>query len=321
MLPEKTMLRPIAAARSRLDGSWLRAVLLLACAAVLLVKPAGAMAQAVSVSIAFAPASIQTGGTSRLIITLGNTNPNGAAAVLTSTMTDTLPPGLTVANPAGAGGSCTVGAIGAGAGARSVSYGADATIPAGGCTIQVNVTGTSSTRNTYYTDSIAAGALQTSQGANAAGASATVTVHGGTATVPNVMGMSQSAAAIALQAAGYTLGAVTRAAAPSTTPFNSVLRQVPAAGAPAAPGTPVSLTISSGPNLAANPNQPFTSVPGFVQPYQQSEAAAIERVCALLASSDPSTLSSPRSAICPRTATPSSAATAAATTRRDFKTC
>ena len=285
------MLRSFTAAPSQLGAPWLRAMLLLACAAILVIRPAGTMAQAVSVSIAFAPASIQTGGTSRLTITLGNTSPNGAAAVLTSTMTDTLPPGLTIANPAGAGGSCTVAAIGAGAGARSVSYGAGATIPAGGCTVQVSVTGTSTTRNTYYTDSIAAGALQTNQGANTAGASATVTVHGTNPGVPNVVGMSQSAAAAALAAAGYSLGAVTRATAPSTTPYNSVLRQVPAAGAPAVFGAPVSLTISSGPNLAANPNQPFTSVPGFVQPYQQSEAAAIERVCALLASSDPSTLS------------------------------
>jgi uncharacterized repeat protein (TIGR01451 family) len=282
------MLRSFTAAPSQVGAPWLRAMLLLVCAAVLVIKPAGAMAQAVSVSIAFAPASIQTGGTSRLTITLGNT---GAAAVLASTLTDTLPPGLTVANPAGTGGSCTVGAIVAGAGARSVSYGAGATIPAGGCTLQVNVTGTSTTRNTYYTDSIAAGALQTNQGANTAGASATVTVHGTTPGVPSVVGMSQSAAAAALQAAGYTLGAVTRATAPSTIPYNSVLRQVPAAGAPAVFGAPVSLIISSGPNLAANPNQPFTSVPGFVLPYQQSEAAAIERLCALLASSDPSTLS------------------------------
>ena len=117
-----------------------------------------------------------------------------------------------------------------------MSYGSDAPIPAGGCTIQVNVTGTSTTRNTYYTDSIAAGALQTTQGANAAAANATVTVHGGAATVPNLAGMSQSAAATALQAAGYTLGTVTRAAEPSTVPYNSVLRQVPAPGTAAAPG-------------------------------------------------------------------------------------
>jgi uncharacterized repeat protein (TIGR01451 family) len=286
--PEKMMSRSITAAPSQLGVSWLRAMLLLACAAFLLIKPVGAVA-AVSVSIAFGPASIQTGGTSRLSITLGNTG--AAAAALASTMTDTLPPGLTVANPAGTGGSCTVGAVVAGAGGRSVSYGAGATIPSGGCTIQVNVTGTSTTRNTYYTDSIAAGALQTDQGANAAGASATVTVHGTNPGVPNVVGMSQNAAAAALAAAGYSIGAVTRATAPSTTPYNSVLRQVPAAGAPAVFGAPVSLTISSGPNLAANPNQPFTSVPGFVPPYQQSEAAALERVCALLASSDPSTLS------------------------------
>ena len=82
------MLRSFTAAPSHPSAPWLRAMLLLACTAFLMIKPAGAIAQAVSVSIAFEPASIQTGGTSRLTITLGNT---GAAAVLASTLTDTLP--------------------------------------------------------------------------------------------------------------------------------------------------------------------------------------------------------------------------------------
>src|ERR1700722_19920827 len=136
--------------------------------------PLLALAVPPTVQIAFAPATIQTGTTSRLTITLGNAN-DGAAA-LSAALTDSLPAGLTIANPAALAGSCTAGALTATAGGRAVSYAADAAIPAGGCTIQVNVTGTSATRNTYYTDSIAAGALQTTRGAtNAAGASATVT--------------------------------------------------------------------------------------------------------------------------------------------------
>lgn len=256
-----------------------------------LAGPAVVLAQAPTVSqISFAPAAIPTGGTSQLTITLGNTNAAGGAAALTATLTDTLPAGLTVANPAGIGGSCTVGAVAAAAGGRSVSYSADAVIPVGGCTIQVNVTGTSVARNTYYSDSIPAGALQTNLGNNPAAASGTLTVHGAPA-VPKVVGLSQTSAAAALEAAGFTLGAVTHAPGPANVPYNSVLRQVPAAGAAAAPGTPVTLTISTGPGLATNPNQPLTSAPGFVQPYQQSEAAALERVCASLASADPSILS------------------------------
>jgi len=288
-VPENSMLR-LTPARAEFGGCKARALLLALCSVAVLVWPTGAVAQAPSVTISFAPASIQTGGTSRLTITLGNTNAQGAAAVLSAALTDTLPAGLSVSNPSGVGGSCTIGAVAAAAGGHSVNYGADATIPAGGCTIQVNVTGTSATRNTYYTDSIAAGALQTNLGNNAAAASITLTVHGAAA-VPKVVGMTQTAAANALQAAGFTLGTVSHSTGPSSIPYNSVLSQTPAAGAAAAAGTPVAITISTGPGLAANPNRPLTSVPGFVQPYQQSEAAALERVCAVLQSSDPSKLS------------------------------
>jgi outer membrane lipase/esterase len=256
----------------------------LALAAVLLLA-APALAQP-TVSISFAPAAIQTGGTSRLTLTLGNTNADGAAAALTANLTDTLPPGLTLANPSGLGGSCTTGAVAAAAGGKSVTYSSDATIPVGGCTIQVSVTATTTGRNTYYTDSIPSGALQTNLGSNAAAASASLTVRAA-ATVPKLVGLTQSAAVAALQAAGYTLGTVSHAKGPAGIPYNAVSAQTPAAGAAAAAGTPVAITLSTGPGLATNPNQPLTSVPGFVQPYQQSEAAALERVCAVVASSNP----------------------------------
>jgi uncharacterized protein YhjY with autotransporter beta-barrel domain len=256
--------------------------------ALFLAGSAPALAQQ-TVGLGFAPTAIQSGATSRLTITLGNTNADGAAAALTANLTDTLPPGMTVANPAGVGGTCNVGAVGAAAGGHTVSYGADAVIPSGGCTIQVNVIGTSTTPNTYATDSIPAGALQTNLGSNATGASATLTVHGAAA-VPSVVGLTQTAATAALEAAGYTLGAVTHAPGPANIPYNAVLAQVPAAGAGARAGSPVALTLSSGPGLATNPNRPLTSVPGFVQPYQQSEAAALERVCAAVASENPATL-------------------------------
>jgi outer membrane lipase/esterase len=250
--------------------------------------PLLALAVPPTVQIAFAPATIQTGTTSRLTITLANAN--AGAAALTAALTDSLPAGLSIANPTALGGSCTAGALAAAAGGRAVSYAADATIPAGGCTIQVNVTGTSATRNTYYTDSIAAGALQTDLGNNAATATSTLTVQAA-AVVPNVVGLTQTGAAGALQAAGLTLGAVTKAPGPANIPFNSVFSQTPAAGAAAAAGTAVTVQISTGAGLATNPNRPLTSVQNFVAPYQQSEAAALERVCAALGSADPSSLS------------------------------
>lgn len=257
--------------------------------ALLLTLPLFAAAQAPTVSgIAFAPATIRTGTTSRLTITLGNVN--AGPATLTAALNDTLPTGMTVANPAGLGGTCTAGALTGAPGGKSVSYAAGSFIPPGGCTIQVNVTGTSTTRNTYYTDSIPAGALQTDLGNSPASASGTLTVQAVSA-VPNVVGMSQSAAASALQAAGLTLGTVTKAPGPANIPYNSVFAQAPAAGAAAPAGSAVAVDISTGAGLATNPNRPLTSVQNFVALYQQSEAAALERVCAALGSADPLTLS------------------------------
>lgn len=236
--------------------------------------------------IGFAPATMFSGATSQMTITLGNTNQ--AAAQLLQVLTDTLPAGLTIANPAGLAGSCAGAA--AVAGGRSVSLPTGAAVPPGGCTIQINVTGASAVRNTYYTDSIAAGALQTTLGANAASASGTLTVQAA-ATVPNLHGLSQQAAANALQAAGLSLGAVTKGATTTATPYAAVSSQTPAAGLVVQPGSAVAINISSGAGLATNVNRPLTSVPQFVQPYQESEAAALERLCAALQSADQASLS------------------------------
>jgi len=255
----------------------------------MLAGPRLASAQTVS-SITFAPTSIATGGKSQLTIALGNAIVGAGPAILTQTLTDTLPAGLTVANPAAIGGTCTVGAVGAAAGGGAITYAAGASIPNGGCTITVSVTATSAARSTYYTDSIAAGALVTTLGSNPTAASGTLTVLAAV-TVPNLVGLSQTAAATALQAAGLALGTVTKAPGPAAIPYNAVFTQAPAAGATVPGGSAVLVTISTGKGLATNPNEPLTSVTGFVAPYQLSEAAALERVCAALQSADPSTLS------------------------------
>jgi uncharacterized protein YhjY with autotransporter beta-barrel domain len=258
-------------------------------ALLLLGSPLFASAQSVS-QITFAPASIPSGGTSQLTIVLGNAAPAGTAVTLTQTLTDTLPAGLTVANPAGVAGTCPAGDVGAVPHSGSITYATGSPLPAGGCTISVSVTGTSASRSTYYTDAIPAGALVTTAGSNPAPASGTLTVLAAVV-VPNIVGLSQTAAATALQSAGLALGAVTKAPGPATIPYNAVFTQTPAAGTSVAGGAAVAVTISTGAGRATNPNQPLTSVSGFVQPYQQSEAAAIERVCAALQSADPSTLS------------------------------
>lgn len=125
------------------------------------------------VSKQFAPAVIPPNGTSTLTIFLGNDN--STALTLTSALVDTLPtaPGnIVVKTPSVIGGTCT-GTVTATAGSASVTYANGATIPAGGCTITVNVTGATAG---VHTNNIPAGALKTNAGNNQNPANATLTI-------------------------------------------------------------------------------------------------------------------------------------------------
>lgn len=127
-----------------------------------------------TVSKQFSPTSIPVNGTSTLTIVLGNTN--SSPATLTSALTDTLPTSpanIVVATPNGLGGTCTPGSVTATAGSGSVTYASGATIPAGGCTIIVNVTGT---LNGTYNNSIPVGALRTTLGNNIQAANANLVI-------------------------------------------------------------------------------------------------------------------------------------------------
>jgi uncharacterized protein YhjY with autotransporter beta-barrel domain len=252
---------------------------IIGCAVILLARTFAAMGQVATPptvsGITFAPAAIAAGGTSQMRISFGNTN--AVAAVLTQTLTDVLPAGMTVA-AGGAGGTCTTQLVGATTGSGTVTYGGDAAIPAGGCSITVNVTARTTAPKTDYTNTIPAGALQTTLGANPAGASGTLTVQS-TVSVPNVVGMSQAAAASALQAAGLVLGTVSHSPGPSGVPYNAIYSQNPAAGTTTTSGSAIAINISTGPGNATNPNAPLTSVPNFINPAQLSIAAAFERVC------------------------------------------
>jgi mucin-19 len=128
---------------------------------------------------AFAPATILAGATATLTITLSN--PNTVAAALTAVLTDPLPTGLVVAATPNAATTCSgAGAVTAAAGGSTVSLPVTRSIPAGSsttpgtCTVTVDVT---SDLGAVYTNTIAAGALQTSNGNNAAPASANLTVN------------------------------------------------------------------------------------------------------------------------------------------------
>jgi hypothetical protein len=122
-----------------------------------------------TLSLAFAPPAIDPGGISTLTTTLGNPEP--ALSTLTAPLVVSLPPGVVVAGVPNAGSTCVGGGSPAAiAGGSTVTLPAGNTIPAGGsCTLTVDVT--SNVAGTHLV-SLAAGALVTDTGANAAAADA-----------------------------------------------------------------------------------------------------------------------------------------------------
>ncbi|MGB5065328.1 MAG: PASTA domain-containing protein [Candidatus Competibacter sp.] len=89
-------------------------------------------------------------------------------------------------------------------------------------------------------------------------------------TVPNVVGLSQSAATAALTTAGLTVGTVT-SQNNTAVPPGTVLSQNPAAGAAANPGAAVALVVATGSTLV--------NVPNVVGSTQTSATLAIEGTC------------------------------------------
>lgn len=128
-----------------------------------------------SVAKEFEPAVIAQNGKSRLTIYLGNDN--ALPITLTEDFVDTLPttPGaINVHSTPTVGGTCAPAFIAATAGiGTTVTYKKNAEIPAGGCTISVDVTG--DTAGTH-TNIIAAGALQTNVGNNTDPANAVLSI-------------------------------------------------------------------------------------------------------------------------------------------------
>src|ERR1700733_12228928 len=122
-----------------------------------------------TVSKAFNQATINAGTDSVLTITLSNADSADATG---ATLTDTLPSGVVVANPSSASNSCG-GTFAPSAGDSAVTL-TGGTIPATSfCVLTVEVTAASA--NSYF-NVIAAGALVTINGSNAAPAIATLTV-------------------------------------------------------------------------------------------------------------------------------------------------
>jgi Ice-binding-like len=128
---------------------------------------------------AFSPATINAGGTSALTITLSNSD--ATAASITSPLVDNLPAGVVIGSTPS---STTCGGIVmADAGSSSITL-TGGSIPANGsCTVTVPVTAANSGS---FINSIAAGALVTSNGNNSAPAVATLTVNTPAAIAPTV---------------------------------------------------------------------------------------------------------------------------------------
>ncbi|HMH51152.1 MAG TPA: hypothetical protein VK548_13030, partial [Candidatus Acidoferrum sp.] len=126
-----------------------------------------------TLSKAFGPATIDAGGVSTLTITL--LNPNPTVAILTAPLVDSVPSGVVIAATPNVGTTCGgVGTPVAVAGGSTVTLPAGRSIPANGsCTLTVNVT---AAVGGSYVNTLAAGALVTSNGNNAAPAVATLTV-------------------------------------------------------------------------------------------------------------------------------------------------
>lgn len=121
----------------------------------------------------FSPAVIPPNGISRLSIVVGNDNES--AMTLTANFDDVLPtaPGqVRVAATPDLQSTCG-GTVQAAAGATTIRLNSGGTIPAGGCTISVNVTGVAAG---VHTNNIPAGALKTSLGNNQEPANATLTI-------------------------------------------------------------------------------------------------------------------------------------------------
>jgi uncharacterized repeat protein (TIGR01451 family) len=165
---------------------------------------------------AFNPATIAPGGTSTLTITLNNASTT--AATLTGPLTDTLPSGVVISGSASTtcvGGTASTGAPAVasqahglprpqwfgGNGGSSVTL-TGGTIPANGsCVLTVDVI---AANGGSYINSLAAGALATSNGTNAAPAIATLTV-----TVPSPVTLGKAFNQATISAGGVSVLTIT----------------------------------------------------------------------------------------------------------------
>ena len=112
-------------------------------------------------------------------------------------------------------------------------------------------------------------------GASAAKGSAVnlVAVGATVQAVPNVIGMTQSAASAAITGAGLSLGHVSLIYSASG-PSGTVTGQAPSAGVTAPAGSQVAITVSKGPTPSASPSA--TAVPNVIGQSQSQAVATLQ---------------------------------------------
>jgi ribosomal protein S11 len=87
--------------------------------------------------------------------------------------------------------------------------------------------------------------------------------------IPNVIGLPQAGAQAALGVVGFSIGTITTAHS-GTVPIGNVISQSPAGGEFARKGSPVSLVVSSGPDMVTVPN-----VTGLTEANARSSVEAV----------------------------------------------
>ncbi|MBL8523014.1 MAG: DUF11 domain-containing protein, partial [Betaproteobacteria bacterium] len=198
-----------------------------------------------TIAKAFSVSPINSGGVSTLVVTI--TNPNAGPISVTS-VTDTFPvtPGAGLVR-SGAGNTsttCSGGVVTSSTGSVTLTGGA---VPANGsCTFQIDVTAATTGS---YVNTIAAGALTTNAGSNAAPASATLTVN----PVANVS-VTKSGPATILWGTTLTYNVVVSNAGPDSANLTAFSDAVPAAitGVAANCGSPTGGAACGAVNVTGN---------------------------------------------------------------------
>jgi uncharacterized repeat protein (TIGR01451 family) len=165
---------------------------------VISISVCGAPPVAPTLGKAFSPAAINAGGLSTLTITLSNAS--ATADSLTAPLMDTLPSGVLIASTPNVSTTCG-GTPAASAGGTAVTLTGGSILGNSSCTVTVDVTAPAGGN---FINSLAAGALQTSGGSNAAPAVATLTVS-----TPSAVTLGKAFSAATISAGGISTLTIT----------------------------------------------------------------------------------------------------------------